>query len=68
MHRPIDELPGLVALARSIGARAVGFTPPSPQADQRGREITESAGLHYVSGLDIVDEVRRARKVADHRS
>ena len=61
-YRPVDELPDIVALARSLGARAVWVTPRSPEEDQRARGIVESAGLHCISGLDIVDEVRRVRR------
>ena len=61
-YRPVDELPDIAALARSLGARAVWATPRSPEEDQRAREIVESAGLHYVGGLDIIDEVRRVRR------
>ena len=67
-YRPVEELPDIVALARSLGAGAVWVTPRSPGEDERARGIVESAGLHYVSGLDIVDEVRRVRNVADDPS
>lgn len=67
-YRPVDELPDIVGLARSLGARAVWVTPRSPEEDERARGIVESAGLHYVSGLDIVEEVRRVRRAPDDRS
>jgi predicted CoA-binding protein len=64
-YRPVEELPGIVELAVSLGARAVWSTPQSPGDDQRARGIVEAAGLRYVSGLDIVDEVHRIRGAPD---
>ena len=67
-YRPLPELPGIVALARSLGARAVWTesTPPlSADDDQRARGIVEAGGLLYLSGPDIVEEVRRVRGRGD---
>ena len=71
-HRPPSELPGIVALARRLGARAVwrqsGLGDPETR-DPRGcwvsaeeslqaREIAESAGLRYVDDVYIGDVAR----------
>jgi predicted CoA-binding protein len=72
-HRPLEELPGIVAVAREIGARTVwvqsglvagGAKDPRgcwlPEAkSQEGRGIVESAGLAYVDDVYIADAVRR---------
>ena len=63
-YRPLAELPEIVALARSIGARAVWIesaAPLSPDDDRRARGIVEAGGLLYLSGPDIVEEVHRVR-------
>ncbi len=57
-YRPIHELPEVVALAQAVGARAIWLGATD---DEQARGIVQSAGLHYVSGLDIVDQVRRVR-------
>jgi predicted CoA-binding protein len=72
-HRPIGELPGIVALARQVGATAVwhqsgqaggGADDPRgcwmPEAASReARATVESAGLTYVEAPYIADAVRR---------
>ncbi len=73
-HRPLRELPGIVELARAIGARAVwvqsgrsetGAKDPKgcwvPEAESRtARTLVESAGLQYLESPYIADAVRRA--------
>ena len=63
-YRPLAELPDIVALARSLGARAVWTESAShlpPDDDRRARGIVEAGGLLYLSGPDIVEEVHRVR-------
>ena len=58
-HRPDDELPGIIDLARRVGARAVWCETGSPTA----RGLVEAAGLVYVDTPQIADaagSVRRA--------
>jgi predicted CoA-binding protein len=71
-HRPIDELPEIVATARSLGATAVwiqsgrdssGAKDPHgcwmPQEDSRmARAIVEGAGLTYIEAPYIAEAVR----------
>ena len=71
-YRPVEELPGIVAMAQRLGARAVwlqsgvasdGTKAPDgcwmDQAVSRtAREIVESAGLTYLEAPYIADEVR----------
>ena len=71
-YRPIEELPGIVALAQRLGARAVwvqsgvasdGTKAPNgcwmdQAASRAAREIVESAGLAYIEAPYIADEVR----------
>ena len=71
-YRPIEELPGIVALAQRLGARAVwvqsgvasdGTKAPNgcwmdQAASRAAREIVESAGLAYIEAPSIADEVR----------
>jgi CoA binding domain len=71
-HRPLSELPGIVALARRLGARAVwrqsGLGDPetrdpkgcwvSAEESLEAREIAESAGLRYVEDAYIGDVAR----------
>ena len=62
VYRPPAELPDLVDLARAVGARAVWMESAvriSPEDDRQARALVKSAGLQYVTGPDIVDEVRR---------
>jgi hypothetical protein len=75
VHRPLGELPGIVALATTIGADAVWYqsglasdgtkdpagcwVPGDASRDARG--IVESAGMHYIDDIYIVDAVRQQR-------
>jgi predicted CoA-binding protein len=75
VHRPLGELPGLVALATTIGATAIwyqsglardGASDPvgcwvPPDASEAARTMVESAGLHYIDNSYIADVVRRNR-------
>jgi predicted CoA-binding protein len=70
--RPVGELPGIVALARQLGAGVVwlqsgvasdGTKAPDgcwmdPAASRAARVIVESAGLTYLDAPYIADEVR----------
>jgi len=71
-HRPVDELPGIVELARTLGATTVwlqsgrgaggakdvtGCWMPDDES-RRAREIVESAGLVYLDQPYIGDAVR----------
>jgi len=72
MYRPLAELPGIVAVAREIGATAVwvhsGVAPDGTKdptgcwmPDERSgeaRAVVESAGLVYVERPYIVDAAR----------
>ena len=72
VHRPVDELPGIVQTALRLGANAVwrqsgldrtGSRDPAgcwlPATESRqGRRIVESAGLAYVDDVYIVDSLR----------
>jgi predicted CoA-binding protein len=55
-HRPTDELPDIVALARQIGAKVIWCETPSAEA----RRIVESAGLIYADA-PITEAVRLLR-------
>jgi predicted CoA-binding protein len=71
-HRPLDELPGIVDTARRLGATAVwrqsgldraGSSDPvgcwlPASESQQGRRLVESAGMHYIDDVYIVDAVR----------
>ena len=71
-HRPLDELPEIVATANSIGAKAVwvqsgrdsaGAKDPhgvwfTPDESVGARETVEAAGLQYVEAPYIADAVR----------
>jgi uncharacterized protein len=71
-YRPVGELPGIVALARRLGARAVwlqsGMASDGTKApdgcwmdqasSQAARAVVESAGLAYIEAPYIADEVR----------
>jgi predicted CoA-binding protein len=72
-HRPLEELPGIVAMAQKVGAKAVwcqsgvasgGAGDPKgcwlPEArSHAARTMVESAGLSYVDDTYIADAVRR---------
>jgi predicted CoA-binding protein len=71
-HRPLAELPGIVALAGRLGARALwwqtglagdGTKDPSgcwaaPGESGQARELAATAGLGYVDDVYIADAVR----------
>jgi hypothetical protein len=71
-HRPFGELPGIVALAGRLGARALwwqtgltrgGGKDPSgcwaPPEESRGaRELAAAAGLAYIDDVYIADAAR----------
>ena len=71
-HRPFGELPGIVALAGRLGARAfwwqTGLTSgrgkdPSgcwtpPDQSRQARELAAAAGLAYIDDVYIADAVR----------
>ena len=72
-HRPLGELPGIVVLAKDLGAQTVwcqsglansaakdpkGCWVPD-EASRQARTIVESAGLGYVDDVYIADAVRR---------
>jgi predicted CoA-binding protein len=74
-HRPLDELPGIVTMAKEIGARAVwcqsglasdetkdpaGCWVPD-DASRKARRLVESAGLLYIQDPYIADTVRRLK-------
>ena len=54
-HRPLAELPRIIAMARQVGAKAVWCQTGSAEA----RTVVESAGLEYVDEPAIADAVRR---------
>lgn len=74
-HRPLDELPGIVAIAKEIHAQAVwyqsglaGSTTKDPkgcwvpeEASRQARSLVESAGLRYVDDVYIADAVRQLK-------
>ena len=71
-HRPVKELPGIVAMAQQLGAGAVwlqsGVASDGTKttdgcwmdqaASQAARAVVESAGLAYIEAPYIADEVR----------
>ena len=71
-HRPFGELPGIIALAGRLGARALwwqtgladdGTKDPSgcwvpPGESDQARELAAAAGLAYVDDVYIADAVR----------
>ena len=63
-YRPLGELPGIVALAETVGAGAVWREPTSAEDEEQAREVVEAAGLRYLSGPDIVGAVRQAHRPA----
>jgi hypothetical protein len=70
-HRPLGELPGIVALAQQLGAKTVwcqsgvagnGANDPKgcwvPEDKSQGaRKIVESAGLAYIDDTYIADAI-----------
>jgi predicted CoA-binding protein len=58
-YRPLDELPGIVALARELGAFAVWRqTGLSSEESAESRKIVTAAGLQYVDEVDIAEAAR----------
>ena len=71
-HRPFGELPGIIALARRLGARALwwqtgltsgGGKDPAgcwapPEESRQARELAGAAGLAYVDQVYIADAAR----------
>jgi len=71
-YRPVEELPGIAAMAQCLGASAVwlrsgvaseGTKAPDGcwmdhAASQAARAVVESAGLMYIEAPYIADEVR----------
>lgn len=71
-HRPLRELPGIIALAGRLGARALwwqtgladdGSKDPSgcwapPGESDQARDLAAAAGLAYVDDVYIADAVR----------
>jgi hypothetical protein len=71
-HRPLGELPGIVALAGRLSARAFwwqsgltsgGGKDPSgcwvsPEESRQARELAAAAGLAYIDDVYIADAVR----------
>ena len=53
-HRPMDELPEIIELARDLNARSVWLETGSPQAKQ----MVESAQMLYFDSPKIVTAVR----------
>jgi predicted CoA-binding protein len=75
-HRPLAELPEVVALAKSVGARAVwsqsGLVSDgvrdargcweAPNASLEARKLVEAAGMVYIHDDYIGDVARRVRR------
>jgi hypothetical protein len=57
-YRPVDELPGIAALAKELGARAVWHGAALSDEEAAGaRRLVEAEGLAYVHG-DIATAAR----------
>lgn len=71
-HRPLSELPGIVAMGTALGARALwyqsgvdrtgakdsrGCWVPEEQS-QQARALVEAAGMTYIDDTYIADRVR----------
>jgi predicted CoA-binding protein len=54
-YRPLSELPGIVATARSLGAKAIWTQFEAAEELAAARSLVESAGLIHVNDPDIVD-------------
>jgi CoA binding domain len=77
-HRPVEELAGIVAIAKQLGATTLwwqsGLSGPgvrdptgcwATEAQSRqARQIAETAGLAYVDSVYIADAVRGLRRSA----
>lgn len=59
-YRPVEELPGIVAQAQALGARAV-WTELPQEHERRARHVVEAAGLLHVNRPDIAETVRTVR-------
>jgi len=71
-HRPFGELPGIIALAVRLGARALwwqtgqasdGGQDPAgcwvpPEQSRQARDMADAGGLAYVDAVYIADAVR----------
>jgi predicted CoA-binding protein len=80
-HRPLAELPGIVAMAQSLGAKAVwiqsGVTSTGTKdptgcfvaegESRQARQLVERGGLTYIETPYIADAVRRLQR-PDHGS
>lgn len=53
-HRPLAELPGIVELAKQLGASAI-WREFDPAESAQARRLVEEAGLRYVDEAPIVD-------------
>lgn len=74
-HRPLNELPQIIGLAKKLGAKAIwtqsglsgaGTNDPKgcwvPEEELRAaRDLVQSAGLNYISGPYIGDAAREVR-------
>jgi predicted CoA-binding protein len=59
VYRPQSELPGILEIAKQLGARSIWRVPGLPEEESRqARELVEATGLSYVDEVDIVDAVR----------
>lgn len=72
-HRPLDDLPAIVGIAKGLGAKAIwtqsGMAAPGvkdptacwlPAADfESARALVESAGLQYVAAPYIADVAKQ---------
>ena len=56
-YRPVAEVGRIVEIAQEVGARAVWHHEPADEA----RRAVEGAGLAYLEGPNLADEVRRVR-------
>ena len=77
-HRPIAELPGIVAMARELGAATMWLQSglsatgaPDPNGTwlgdddaQQARAVVEAAGIGFISDHYIADLVREVRSPA----
>ncbi len=75
VHRPMAELPGIIAMARTLGATTIWFQSgrtPTGSRDPTGcwvpddesrqaHQLTGAVGIAYVDGPYIADAVRQAR-------
>ncbi len=74
VHRPLEELPGIVESARRIGAHAIWFQSGlnaggqphpagcwmAPDDAARARRIVESAGMAFVCEPSIVETLAKS--------